>query len=1515
MGKKRSAHRSSARGSAASTSNAGSSSMGSSSGSVPSHLMGQTFSHPTGVPLRQGSFASSTGGGGAGSSAGAGGSGLDGLSRQLASLSPAMLRELLAASGGLGDMGYNDGGYDDDLPPDMGSAPYAASSGISGGMMSGSFSGSGTIDMGNMGNLSPEDAAQAQRYLQSIGQALTAQLSASGNNPPASSNGKVFGPPPPPPTGAPAGSATFSTGSMTLDLNSATGQGLTSQLEALSQLMMAQKDHANSILRNGHAAVDRSNVSEARKAEALEALDKLGESTRDHVANFQSLMGYMSSQGGAGGSTGTLPAYSSASASAGSSASVPPNSSASHYTNTSTNFGPSDVDPSALPLFHELVRLTHSIAAAQESGDATAADDATNRLCEAVMRDPASMGALGAALSNPTGVAGMTALFQGMAVGAGASGGPASMNASGAGARGGRGLQQSFAASSGAAVPPLPPPAGGFPPSSGPAAAAAAMAAFAGAGPPPPAADARDEAGAQAWLDYYDACLRAGGVAGGLREFEERARTGPGVSRGSGSMRGDLPQDRPVDCPAEFEYDDGAAPTTEEAHPTAEELQQLAEEEEARLKKKAERKREKKARQKERQRREAEAKAAAAAAKKRERAVAAWRSRAVQACLAGDARKMEVLAGESPYKNYTHDLSSGVGDDEGEERPRSRAEYLARELGWFLPRCLQKYPPRASHSSGAPCAANPAREALAKYVMATSFDAVLLQSSLKRNALHSAAYHNDADFLSWVAEASKNPDDSSEERRSGKNYLEEHCHDAGWTPLHYAVAGGSAAALEILLAAGADARQTTLRGATARDLAAMLQNGGSRGECACDADMVDEIVEARIHKASEAERAGYVQLLEAMGERLGDVADNGYSPPKEAPPRQEASEREAGGEQSTTAATSKKSKKKKKQPPANASKSASSASESKSATALAPVGDGDLSDPVAVALLGMGFAPDQIRAAARALGGFDRAAADDMVVWILGSQGGEGEGAEGSQGAAAEGAEVPTAPHPDRAPDADHQREGAVDAEVLSKAQKKAAAKAQRAAEERAKQQRDARAAEERAAAKREERRRIRREWNEKESARQAEEKRAKAAEAMERRRRAEMEKLLPPGGMVPGAMGGSAPPISAVHVPPAGMHHRHPPGHPPGHGGGPPLTIIAGGPKPTRPKPGSHMGIPPAPAVRAPKILARPSHAPPHPAAGSQPLFAPAVPTVVRAGSSSPPRVSANARPYRPAGHRHPQPTAILQKGGGMAAPHHPQVLSRGHAPADYYRQPGQPASGYGGGTHPHHPGPSHAAPPAASANAPTAEANPMGTIRATAREFVPAGFSSMNSTAQEFVPSLSAQTAAVPPLSSAPPPPAGGSASHDPSANDAVEPMAALLHSLGGDGPAPPATSVPMKEHDSTVPSAASSITGLSGLPSGTGEDPTSRVGSALTFESTSSAMQTTSILESIACGEDAPGSSVGLWGGANTVNQGSSSLGLAGLNFSSFMGEQGKGGGAGNAGGAGTWGANTGGGGSIW
>lgn len=613
-----------------------------------------------------------------------------------------------------------------------------------------------------------------------------------------------------------------------------------------------------------------------------------------------------------------------------------------------------------------------------------------------------------------------------------------------------------------------------------------------------------------------------------------------------------------------------------------------------------------------------------------------------------------------------------------------------------------------------------------------------------------------------------------------------------------------------------------------------------------------------------------MRLLRTLTERLEDVEINGYSPLQKADEQNKSTAKNSKTESQPQATNSKKSKKKKKKqqqhqsaapaPAPNLSDEADKKKESKPNPSSSP--EDDLSDPVAVALLGMGFTAEQITSAAKALGGFDKATADDMVMWIL--TGGEVNNDEQEQDNTIEA-------NTDSGFDDSNHSEPV----STSKAEKKAAAKAKREAEELARKRQEEIAAAERAAAKREEQRRIRREWNEREQARQEVEKNAKVAEAVAKKKHAELQKMqatkaptlpvIPPTINVGGVKGKSK--------------------------NGPPQTVVAGGKKGVSV---SNMGIPKGPNVKAPKILARPNNAPPTAAqvgASNQPLFPPG-------------QDPANAKANQPLKSRNPSQSRLQQALPPIPASYAPQAMPNlpsnnyyNHSPAGsssfvYDGVYGKDAGSMplmGGSTSNYYssqpsgnvppPGFKSSVLPPAGPNDPSLNAavNPLGEIRATAREFVPTSFAPVSEstpTSVEFnaVPSMSSQPATV--SHSSPP---ADNQSNPTEVSSLLDPMSSLLNT---------AIPAPVTKGDSPVQSATSSITGFSGTVE---EATTSRVGSALTFESAVGGIQTSSILESISYGAQDSGlgglSSGGIWGDSNN-NQSSNLGGLVGLNFSSFL-----------------------------
>ena len=723
-------------------------------------------------------------------------------------------------------------------------------------------------------------------------------------------------------------------------------------------------------------------------------------------------------------------------------------------------------------------------------------------------------------------------------------------------------------------------------------------------------------------------------------------------------------------------------------------------------------------------------------------------------------------------------------------------------------------------------------------------------------------------------------------------------------------------------------------GITARELAVVLQSGAVDDDILSEAVILDDVVESRIENVSSENKAAYMQILLFLVARFTDVENRGYSPPIDNVLSRDntitMTDNASGGNETSSSVVSlfmhQRAREKKKQHQQTNTKSpvpmaavTSSLPGSKSMHSAS--NDDDLTDPVAVALLGMGFAGDQIKSAARALGGFERATADDMVMWIL--CGGEnvdcGSATDQDNDVTTKSTKI----------DPNHETE-MVNPPILCKTQKNAAVRAKRDSEEAARKRLEEQAAAKRAVEKREEQRRIRWEWNEREQERQELEKNARMVEALERRKQADIEKSISKTSALPTititeVSGGVGMPPSAVHHIPVNAgggsskhHHRNTDSN------GPPLTIIAGGPKIPSSKSktaASNMGIPQAPTLRAPKILTRPSSTPAgiltcatgsvHSqettiGPGNLPLLAPVAtfnPTPALYPSRSILRKTCNqsTSQHLSSFHkRHHPPLAILQKTSSAGAPH-PNVTSTSRIKHDATTSTVNDSAPliqnefFGTGTILAPPGFfSGSCPPEKSTTDSVTsayiETNHLGLIRATAREFVPTSFKlTASHVASNNAASMSAQSVHAPFANLAP------SVSNDHSDNLISDCLP--VSSFGDDRSTPPASLVPIigNKGDYTVPSVASFITGVSGVPAVAEENAASRVGSIMMFESIPSSdgagaadgIQTPSILESFAFGGGKNSSSAlgsgGIWGGGNDVNP----LGLAGLNLSSFLG----------------------------
>jgi hypothetical protein len=435
-------------------------------------------------------------------------------------------------------------------------------------------------------------------------------------------------------------------------------------------------------------------------------------------------------------------------------------------------------------------------------------------------------------------------------------------------------------------------------------------------------------------------------------------------------------------------------------------------------------------------------------------------------------------------------------------------------------------------------------------------------------------------------------------------------------------------------------------------------------------------------------------------------------------------------------------------------------------------------------------------------------------------------------------------------------------------------------------------------------------------------EKNAKIAEVVAKKKQEELQKIQAEMAKVPTLP--AIPPT--VHVGSGKAKSKS--GH------GPPQTIVAGS-APAGKKSGASVansGIPKGPTVKTPKILARPNNAPPgtlHPMSQAGPSNQPLFPSGQASGNVLPantqlypnqPAPMAKSRNSTQLRHQQSLPTqssSYVTQGmpnvtgsnffssnpGGSSSFGYDSAGSMPLMGGDnkYFGSSGQPNSAPPPGFK------SSVLPPSNTINDPSLNAvsNPLGEIRATAREFVPTSFAPVQKATPSgmelnAVPSMSSQPATV-----SHSPPENRSASNE--VSSLLDPMSSLLNT---------AVPAPVTKSDSPVQSATSSITGFSGTVE---EATTSRVGSALTFESAVGGLQTSSILETIGSYSGADSGlgglgSGGIWG--DSINNQSSNLGgLVGLNFSSFLGVDQKNNGqpSSNQGNTSTWGTGTGG--SIW
>ena len=521
----------------------------------------------------------------------------------------------------------------------------------------------------------------------------------------------------------------------------------------------------------------------------------------------------------------------------------------------------------------------------------------------------------------------------------------------------------------------------------------------------------------------------------------------------------------------------------------------------------AAKKREKKVRKKEKAKREAAIKAEQAAQKKKWKLLQSWKSRVVSACTSDDSPKLDTLLSESPLENSNDELES--------------------TMQWLLPSCLPKSKPVLSstslqHQKIIPLLRNSsqshqnsnkddvldeARFKLSLYIMSMSFHVILLPVLRNgKSAFHVACAMGDVKFVYLTLQQHR--------QQNSEIKIHEPCSNSGWTPLHYAAAYGWFSVVELLLSSYQKStkkndgiilpitdhsltnyKHEQSKGVTVRDLLeCILYSNIQEPSINCRGDALQEVL-----TDDHTNHNLYIENLKTIKDRILQVERNGYSPLKSKEKNDtvyisNSNDQVASNPKilSTTSTNTKKKKKKKK------SKATNETAQPKKKEDKAPQENKE--DPLITALLGMGFAREQIDAAVEACGGTSRATADDLVVWILernntteSSDDNNANTLQAEDSNTTQSVAVSTSP-PQQ--------------EVTNPVEHNIAIQMmQQQRAEAAKRSADAKAAAERLAAKREEQRRIRREWNEREQLRQKTQEKAKLLEQVEKQRRVEIEK------------------------------------------------------------------------------------------------------------------------------------------------------------------------------------------------------------------------------------------------------------------------------------------------------------------------------------------------------------------------------------------------------------------------
>jgi hypothetical protein len=352
-----------------------------------------------------------------------------------------------------------------------------------------------------------------------------------------------------------------------------------------------------------------------------------------------------------------------------------------------------------------------------------------------------------------------------------------------------------------------------------------------------------------------------------------------------------------------------------------------------------------------------------------------------------------------------------------------------------------------------------------------------------RSVLHSACYEADTKVLRSILPMIPEHD------------LSATCSDSGLTPLMYACLSGSLECIELLLENKADPRDVTnpmqtwqkddVGLTTCQLLECILKVPG------CKSMETHGMAMEEVSKKMAGSRE-YAATLESMRSRLADVDWNGYTPrspeqiEKEVTRIRESARREEDEEIKKKDAIGSDGPVRDAETAVEEEAVEENEEDSKVDTVSSSVTDSRrpaLRDPLVVALLGMGFAEDQITSGIRACGGVNRATADDVVAWIFGGQ-------EAPPALDTEEPEVILSPPPPLL----QAEQPPEKASAKSKSKTRSKAQAEKKNQEAARKAEEERIAAEKLAAKREEQRRRNREWNNRAQVRQLQEDLSKVA-------------------------------------------------------------------------------------------------------------------------------------------------------------------------------------------------------------------------------------------------------------------------------------------------------------------------------------------------------------------------------------------------------------------------------------